>query len=41
MKELTFFSIGLVIGAVLTKAVKDKHQLEDELKRERRRNADG
>lgn len=39
MKDLTFFSIGLVIGAVITKVIKDKHQLMEELKRERRRNS--
>ena len=35
MKDLTFFSIGLVIGSILTKTIKDLRLTEEELRRER------
>lgn len=41
MKDLTFFTIGLVIGAVITKTVKDLHCAQEALKRERARNGRG
>lgn len=39
MKDLTFFTLGLVMGGVLAKAIGDKRSLEAELLREKARSA--